>query len=98
MAGRPKKASSVYKEKRSKRAPYKRKQVDTSGKTGPEYIVQKSFWTENKMTDIITLSSEELDLLIDNFLEAFVTRQIKGNKYWNFPDAYRMGIDLRKFR
>lgn len=97
--GRPRTAAAKpYKEKRSKRAPYNRKKVDETGKTGPEYVVQKSFWTEHKVSDMMNITGEELDQTIDKFMDAFIARQLKGNKFWNFPDAYKMGIDLRKFR
>ena len=98
--GRPRTAAAnPNKGTRSKRTkPYNRKQIDQAGMTVPEYMVQKSFWKEHKVSEMMTITGEELDSVIDKFMDAFIARQIKGNKKWNFPDTYRMGIDLRKFR
>jgi hypothetical protein len=46
------------------------------------------------MDQIETMTQEELDLAIDKYLDAFIERQIKNNKRWNFPES----LDFRKFK
>jgi len=70
-----------------KRAPYKRKIMDTRGEQPGESRIQKSFWAEYSMDQVITMTSEELDKTIDSYMEAYIQRQIKVNKHWNFPES-----------
>ena len=97
MAGRKKKEFSTapYVKPRTKRPkPYNRKKIETRGLQGKEKQSVKSFWREYTMDQVIIMTPEELDLAIDKYLDEFVERQIKNDRWWNFPDA----IDFRKFR
>lgn len=58
---------------------------DESGKTGKENAVQRTFWRENKLEDIIKLTPKELDKVIDNMLESYKDKQRKKDPNWWFP-------------
>lgn len=97
VAGRKPKEESVkkYKEPRKKRdKPYNYKPLEKRGLKGREGAAVKSFWKEHTMDQIETMTQEELDLAIDKYLDAFIERQIKNNKRWNFPES----LDFRKFK
>jgi hypothetical protein len=85
LVGRPKgKLSKPRSDIGAKRTSYVLKQ-DISGKTFKENAALKSFWSDYKMADIIQLSSEELDKLIDEWLTQFEARQMKRVKGWWYP-------------
>ena len=85
MAGRPKgRQSKTRSDTGTKRATYVLKE-DRTGKTFKENAALKGFWTDNKMVDIIQLSSEELDKLIDEWLLVYEARQLKRNLSWWYP-------------
>lgn len=79
---------------RNKRGPYNRKVIDQRGVRGREPRVIKSFWTENTMDQVITMTTEEIDQAIDKFLDGFAHRQIKNNKRWNWP-TLQVHVDAR---
>jgi hypothetical protein len=85
MAGRPRTKQRT--DTGTKRGSYVVKH-DPSGKTFKENAALKGFWTDNKMVDIIQLSSEELDKLIDNWLIEYQTRQMKRNSSWWYPTIF----------
>lgn len=92
MAGRPKQSDRILPPKKrsdtgTKRTTYVLKE-DRSGKTVKENPALKSFWSDNKMIDIIQLSSEELDKFIDEWLIAYETRQLKRNLSWWYPTIF----------
>lgn len=62
---------------------------DERGKKGPENMVIRSFWRENKMEDIIKLGSKKLDQVIDNMLENYQKIQIKRDPNWWYPEEGR---------
>lgn len=93
--GRPRKfTASAPKEKRSKRGPYNRKPIESRGLYGREPRVIKSFWTENTMDQVLAMTQEELDLVIDKYLDEFANRQIKNDKRWNWP-ILQVHVDAR---
>ena len=85
MAGRPriKPRTDIGR----KRTNYKIK-VDNTGKTFKENPALKSFWSAHKMVDIIQLSSEELDKVIQEWLEQFQATQLKRDPFWWYPTIY----------
>jgi len=85
MAGRPRTKTRV--DTGRKRENYTLKQ-DKRGKTVKENAALKGFWSDNKMEDIILLSSKELDKLIDKWLIEYQARQIKRDQFWWFPTIY----------
>lgn len=56
----------------AKRGSYKMR-LETRGKTGRETHQQRSFWSNHTMEDMITLSPEELD----NLLEEWFNKKFK---------------------
>lgn len=86
--GRPKgKLTKPRSDVGAKRTSYVLKQ-DISGKTFKENAALKSFWTDYKMADIVQLSSEELDKVIDEWLTQFQARQIKRDPNWWYPTIH----------
>lgn len=78
----------VHKEVRGKRSkPYVRMQIEERGKYSKEASVCRSFWRRHKMSEVETLSPEELDLFIDKFYEKYEADQIKANYKWWYPGS-----------
>lgn len=71
-------------DKGTKRAKYNGA-IDTTGKTGKENIVLNSFWKTNKVAEFMTLTKEEADKKLDEWMEGFQERNIKRNKGWWYP-------------
>lgn len=86
MAGRPKgkPSSKVRKDKGTKREKYN-KTLDTTGKTGKENIALNAFWKTNKVSEFMTLTKEEADKRIEEWMADFEARNIKRNKGWWYP-------------
>lgn len=91
MAGRPKKLdqyglppaqTGIKRGKYKKQAP-----IEPRGEQKNEFRVQKAFWRKYTMDQIIVMTSEELDKAIDNLIEEFAARQIKGNPRWWYPES-----------
>jgi hypothetical protein len=85
MAGRPRTKPRV--DSGRKRENYTLKQ-DKRGKTVKENAALKGFWTDNKMEDVMLLSSRELDKLIDQWLIDYQARQLKRDMFWWYPTMY----------
>lgn len=58
---------------------------DNTGKTVKENAALKSFWSTHKMKDIILLSGEELDKVIEEWILDFQQRQLKRDPFWWYP-------------
>lgn len=71
-------------DKGSKRAKYVIKH-DNRGKTVRENKALKSFWSTYKMEEIILLSDEDLDKVIDEWILDFQQRQLKRDPFWWYP-------------
>lgn len=71
--------------KGKKRGQYNLKEVDQRGKTYKEPNVLKNFWKENSMDKIIAMTDQEIYNEIDRYLEAFIFRQTRQSKTWDFP-------------
>ena len=67
-----------------KRAKYN-KTLDTTGKTGKENIALNAFWKTNTVSEFMTLSKEEADKKIDEWMAKFEAKNIKRNKSWWYP-------------
>lgn len=80
--------------KGGKRAPYNRKPIEKRGMAGKEARVFKSFWTVFTMDQVIAMTPEELDSIIDTFLDTYAERQIKNDKRWNWP-VLQLHVDAR---
>jgi len=85
MAGRPR--TKPRTDTGRKRENYTLKQ-DKRGKTVKENAALKGFWTDNKMEDVMLLSSRELDKLIDQWLIDYQARQLKRDQFWWYPTMY----------
>jgi hypothetical protein len=85
MAGRPRTKPRI--DTGRKRENYTLKQ-DKRGKTVKENAALKGFWTDNKMEDVMLLSSTELDKLIDQWLIDYQARQLKRDQFWWYPTMY----------
>lgn len=90
MAGRSAKYDTGLKDKRSdhgiKRGPYKTKKAEPRGYVGRERKYVSSFWKNHTMDQIIQLDGEELDKVIDLFLDNYIKNRLTHDRYWNFPD------------
>jgi hypothetical protein len=64
---------------------YKQRAVEQRGKTYKEPLIIKSFWKDYTMNQIQSMSDEELIQAIDKYLEGFIRRQTKQDKFWDFP-------------
>lgn len=64
---------------------YKLRAVEERGKTYKEPVIIKSFWQDYNMDQVMNMSDEEIIQAIDKFLEAFIKRQQKVSKLWDFP-------------
>ena len=73
---------------------YYRKDMDHTGKVGQEARPVMSFWTKNKVQDIMLLTPKELDKKINLFLEEWAKNQMKVNKNWWYPSLGNVN-DLR---
>jgi hypothetical protein len=58
---------------------------DVTGKVGKEPPLISAFWKSNKVSDIMLLTSKELDQLIEDWLKAYVERRLKIDKGWDWP-------------
>lgn len=77
--------------KRGPRGPYKKlNPLEERGKQPKEYNVHKAFWRRNTMDQVIELSGEELDQVIDAFFVEYEKVQQKSNKHWWYPEVIRM--------
>ena len=85
MAGRPR--TKPRTDTGKKRENYTLKQ-DKRGKTVKENAALKGFWSDNKMEDVMLLSSTELDKLIDEWLIDYQARQLKRDQFWWYPTMY----------
>lgn len=59
--------------------------LDTTGKAGKENIALNAFWKANKVSEFMTLTREEADKKIDEWMADFEARNIKRNKSWWYP-------------
>jgi hypothetical protein len=82
MAGRPR--TKIRIDTGTKRQHYTLKE-DKTGKTVKENAALKGFWSDNKLEHVMSLSSIELDKLIDKWLIEYEARQIKRDKSWWYP-------------
>jgi len=85
MAGRPR--TKTRTDVGRKRENYTLKQ-DKRGKTVKENAALKGFWSDNKMEDVMLLTSTELDKLIDQWLIDYQARQLKRDQFWWYPTMY----------
>lgn len=85
----PKYDTGISSRPRSKRSPkpYNKKPYDKRGLVERESRSVRGFWSNHTMDQIIQLSPEELEQVIDNYLEKFIAAQLKVNRHWNFPEA-----------
>lgn len=83
--------------KRSPRGTYKDNQ-ETRGKYGREAWVCRSFWIDNKMSQVETLTPDELEKYLDAWYEIYEARQIKrlGNRWWYDDNPKDKMIDFKK--
>jgi hypothetical protein len=86
MAGRKRLPDHLLKYPRKKpEKKYKQRAVEQRGKTSKEPLIIKSFWKDYTMDQIQSMSDEELIEAVDKYLEAFIKRQQKVDKFWDFP-------------
>lgn len=60
--------------------------VNQVGKTVKENKVQTAFWKVHKTEELMTLSPEELDSVIEKMLLDYQARQLKQNPNWWWPE------------
>ncbi len=98
MAGRPKLPDHLLSRPR---ANPKRKNntrpTDPAGEQRNEPKVVKSFWREYSVSQIQQMTDEEIMEAIDRNLEAFIARQLKQNKRWDFP-IYKDMLDIAFYK
>lgn len=96
MANKYGRTRSDKMEKREHR-PYRRT-YDEAGKTGRENMVIRAFWRENKMSDIIKLTAQQLDKAIESSLEAFRLKQSKKNPQWWYPEISKTTFSQARYK
>ena len=67
-----------------KRERYARK-TDNTGKVGKENQVIRAFWDKNRVSDIMLLTSKELDKLISAWMDEYEARQREKKPHWWYP-------------
>lgn len=72
---------------RKERKAYVKKPYEQRGLWEREGRAVRGFWSNNTMDNVMQMTPEELDQVIDNYLEMFIKNQLKYNKRWNFPEA-----------
>ena len=97
--GMPRERYNNVVRKTGKRGPYKnkpKKPVEPRGMQNKEPLIVKVFWREFEMSQIETLSPEELEILLDKFFSEYEARQIKQHRNWWYPgNPKERAIDLR---
>jgi hypothetical protein len=68
----------------TKRKEYK-SSMETRGQAEKEVFPVKFFWRKHKMEDIICLSNEELDKIIDQSLDDYKEHNLIKDKGWWYP-------------
>lgn len=58
---------------------------DNTGKVSKEPPLLTAFWKANRVSDIMLLTSTELDEVIEKWLIDYVERRLKLDKKWDFP-------------
>ena len=86
----------MAKHKREHR-PYVRT-YDETGKTSKENKVIRAFWRDNKMSDIIKLTAQQLDKAIESSLEAFRLKQSKRNPQWWYPEISKTTFSQARYK
>jgi len=72
------------------------KNYDATGATDKENTVLRYFWIRNKVKDVMLLTSNQLDELIDTSLDSMAEARKKKNKFWNWPDVDKSSLhDVR---
>jgi hypothetical protein len=84
--------------KKGPKGKYNLKKAEQRGKQGKETVLYTSFWKEYTMDQIMVLSPEELDKLISDFLDDFITKARKRTPNWNFPDRIVSTFVRKKVR
>lgn len=87
----------------TKRGNYK-SNLDKTGKAGKENVILNNFWKLNKVSEFMTMTQEEADKKIDEWMERFEARNIARNSTWWYPSPIipldkarnkRTGIDKK---
>ena len=83
----------------NKRGTYKRKPIETRGKTQREPALYNAFWKQYTLDDVMHLSQEELDKLISDWLDDYAERQIRRVGHtWNYPEEAVRMKNIRKVK
>lgn len=71
---------------------------DETGKTTKENIALRTFWREHKVKDIIKLTPDELDKVIDNMLESYQEKQRKKDPNWWYPELDKKTLSQSRYK
>ena len=69
----------------TKRKVYKSK-YDETGKKGKENMIKRAFWREHTVSDMMKLTSKQLDAAIDALIDKYEKIQIKRDPNWWYPE------------
>jgi hypothetical protein len=86
----------VVRKKGKERVPYKKRIIEERGKTGVEMRIQKKFWQEYTMDQIMSMEFKDLNKLIDDFMQRYEDRRKKENYLWWYPE--REPGEMKKIR
>lgn len=86
MVGKPKSPNKLLApRKKHTRKPYTVRDKETRGITYKEPAFIGSFWSDYNMDQVQAMTDQELMQAIDKFLDGFIARSIKRDRYWDFP-------------
>lgn len=68
------------------RSNYNTKTIEPRGTQPDESRMQKSFWKDHSMDEVITWSAKELEDKLEAYFSAYETRQIKIKPQWWWPE------------
>jgi len=59
---------------------------DISGKVSKEPPLLSAFWKVHRVADMMLLTQEEQDAVIEKWLTEYAARRIKLDKNWDYPN------------
>ena len=68
-----------------RRGNYNTVKPDLTGKVGKEAVVMTSFWKKYKVEDVMHMDHDEIEDILDAYLQEFEDKQRARKKDWWYP-------------